>query len=145
MIASSGYPAIVEPSVLVYDADCGFCRWAISKILFWDRHRRLRPVALQDDEAASLLPGMDETERMASWHLVAPDGSIHSAGRAVAPLLRQLPWGYGPARIADAFPGAMEWLYRWGAGHREWLGRLVGARACSVDPQATHPRRRRPV
>ncbi len=135
----------MKAAVLLYDADCGFCRWAISKILVWDRRRRLRPVALQDDEAALLLSDLDESERLASWHLVAPDGSIHSAGRAVGPLLRLLPWGSGPARIADGFPGGTDRLYRWAAGHRGSLGRLVGARACSVDPRATRSHGRPPA
>jgi predicted DCC family thiol-disulfide oxidoreductase YuxK len=120
--------------VILYDEDCGFCRWSMTKILAWDRRGRIRPVPLQAPESDGLLGGMDAGRRMASWHLIAPDGRIHSAGAAVAPLLRLLPGGGPLARLAAAFPAATERLYRLIARNRGLLGRLVGGRACSVDP-----------
>jgi len=125
----------VKPAVLLYDADCGFCRWAVAKILARDRQNRIRPVALQDPEASLLLPDVPDDERMRSWHLVTPDGDAFSAGEAVPPLLRLLPGGKPPAALAATFPGTTERLYRWVADHRDWLGRRVGVQACSVDPQ----------
>jgi predicted DCC family thiol-disulfide oxidoreductase YuxK len=119
--------------VILYD-DCGFCRWSVSKVLAWDRRGRLRPLSLQNDEADHLLGGMDPERKMASWHLVAADGTIYSSGRAFAPLARLLPAGASIAAIAGAFPGATEAAYRWVAGHRDGLGRLVGAKRCSVRP-----------
>ena len=45
-------------AALLYDADCGFCRWAAAKVLAWDRRGTLRPVALQDRAGSDrLLPG----------------------------------------------------------------------------------------
>jgi predicted DCC family thiol-disulfide oxidoreductase YuxK/mRNA-degrading endonuclease RelE of RelBE toxin-antitoxin system len=72
--------------VVLYDAGCGLCRWSIAKILGWDRGGALHQVALQDPEAEWLLPGMDSQQRMASWHLVTPEGRVYSGGAAVAPL-----------------------------------------------------------
>ena len=66
-------------AIVLYDGDCGFCRSSLALILAWDRHRRLRPVALQDPESDRLLPGLSPQERMASWHLVSADGSVRSA------------------------------------------------------------------
>jgi len=125
----------VNRYAILYDADCGFCRWSVARILAWDRRGRLRPVALQSEEAEALLPGMGEAERMASWHLVPPGGRVYSGGAAAAPLLRLLPAARPAAAVAAAFPGVTDRLYRWAADHRDALGRLVGARACSVDPQ----------
>src|SRR5918994_1679836 len=71
-----------DATTLVYDADCGLCTWSMAKVLGWDRGRRLRPLALQDPEAERLLTGMNEEERMGSWHLVLPDGTVRSAGVA---------------------------------------------------------------
>jgi predicted DCC family thiol-disulfide oxidoreductase YuxK len=110
---------------ILYDADCGFCRWSLAWVMRWDRRRCLRPVALQDAEGERLLPGMGEEERMASWHLVTPDGRIHSAGAAAAPLLRLLPAGRPLASVADAFPRLTERLYRWVADHRTLLARPI--------------------
>jgi predicted DCC family thiol-disulfide oxidoreductase YuxK len=119
----------VARHVLLYDADCGFCKWSLAKVLAWDRRRRLRPVALQDPEADSLLDGMDERRKMDSWHLVTPDRSVHSAGGAFAPLARLLPGGRPLAALAEAVPGITERLYRWVARNRSDFGRLVSRRS----------------
>jgi predicted DCC family thiol-disulfide oxidoreductase YuxK len=113
---------------ILYDADCGFCRWSLAWVLRWDRHRRLEPVALQDPRAEALLGPMPEAERMESWHLVGPDG-VASAGAAAPPLLRLLPGGGPPAALAERFPGAVERAYRWVADHRGVLARPLGERA----------------
>jgi predicted DCC family thiol-disulfide oxidoreductase YuxK len=120
--------------VLLYDDECGFCRWSVSKVLAWDGARRVRPVALQDDEASELLGGMDPAKRMRSWHLVGIDGSVSSGGDAVAPLLRLLPGGSALAPVVAAFPKTTRRAYVWVAAHRDRLGRIVGVRACSVRP-----------
>jgi predicted DCC family thiol-disulfide oxidoreductase YuxK len=121
----------VEKAVILYDADCGFCRWSLQKILAWDRRGRLRPVPLQDAEADALLPGMDPERKMASWHLVTPDGHVHSAGAAFPPLLRLLPGGRPIAAAAGALPGVTERAYRCAARNRSRLGRLVRGRGRS--------------
>ena len=119
----------MERSALLYDADCGFCLWSLHRVLALDRHHRLRPVALQDPEADELLRGMDPERKMASWHLVTPNGSVHSAGAALGPLLRLLPRGRPIASLAERFPRATERAYRWVADHRSLLGRVVRARS----------------
>ncbi|MDP9296049.1 MAG: DUF393 domain-containing protein [Actinomycetota bacterium] len=110
---------------LLFDSDCGFCRWTTDRILAWDRKRRLRPVALQDAEARELLRGMPPQHRMASWHLVTPDGRVYSAGAAVGPLLRLLPGGTPLAVFADGFPRTTARAYAAIARNRGRLGRLL--------------------
>lgn len=114
--------------MILYDADCGFCRRSLRKILAWDRRGHLRAVALQDREADALLPDMDPERKMASWHLVTADGDVHSAGAAVPPLLRLLPGGRPLAAVAGALPGVTEVAYGWVARNRGRLGRLARAR-----------------
>jgi predicted DCC family thiol-disulfide oxidoreductase YuxK len=116
-------------ATLLYDADCGFCRWSLAKILAWDRRRALRPVSLQSGEADRLLAGMPEERRMASWHLVGADGELHSAGAGFPPLLRLLPGGAPLAAVAAKAPWLTERGYLWVAGHRSLFGRLVSDRA----------------
>ena len=111
--------------VVLYDADCGFCKWLLSKLLAWDRRQRLSPVALQAPEARTLLPGMAEEERMDSWHLVSPDGEVRSAGAAVAPLARLLPAGRPFAILTSSAPGLTARLYDWTARHRAGLAHLL--------------------
>jgi predicted DCC family thiol-disulfide oxidoreductase YuxK len=116
-------------ATVLYDADCGFCRWSLAKLLRWDRRRALRPVALQDPEAAAALPGMSEEERLASWHLLDADGEVRSGGAALPGLLRLLPGGTPLAALAERAPGLRDCGYRWVAGHRSWFGRLISERA----------------
>jgi predicted DCC family thiol-disulfide oxidoreductase YuxK len=109
---------LVHEAAILYDRSCGFCRRSVERILRWDRGRRLRPVALQDPEADELLGRMDEAQKMASWHLVAADGAVYSAGAAFPPLLRLLPGGRPLAALAEVLPGPTERGYRWVARRR---------------------------
>jgi predicted DCC family thiol-disulfide oxidoreductase YuxK len=130
---------------ILYDDECGFCRWSADKILAWDSHRRLRPVALQEPEADRLLKDMDRRRRMASWHLVMPDGEILSAGAAVPELMRHLPGGAPLAIIAQLAPGPTEAAYRFVSNHRDRLASILGPKRRGVDPkrrrggEARHP------
>ena len=131
-------PTSVHPPgdhALLFDADCGVCRWILAKLLAWDRARRLRPVALQDPEADRLLGEMDEERRMASWHFVDPSGRVSSAGDAFEPLLALLPAGRPAAAVARRVPAAARRFYDALAARRGQLGRLVtdGARRRADD------------
>ncbi|TMK60871.1 MAG: DUF393 domain-containing protein, partial [Actinobacteria bacterium] len=63
-----------DHSVVLYDQDCGFCKWSLDKILAWDRSKRLRAVPIQSEEGERLLAGMDSEERLDSWHFVGNEG-----------------------------------------------------------------------
>jgi predicted DCC family thiol-disulfide oxidoreductase YuxK len=124
----------MKRAVLLYDSDCGFCRWSVDKVLAWDRGGSLTAVALQDPDADRLLADMDEDRKMSSWHLVTADGHVYSAGAAAPPLLRLLRGGRPLAAVLAAFPGVTERTYRLVARNRDRFGRLVGETACAVDP-----------
>jgi predicted DCC family thiol-disulfide oxidoreductase YuxK len=115
---------VARPS-LVYDADCGLCRVLLAGVLAWDRPGRLRPVALQDPEADELLREMPRERRGQSWHLVAPDGAVHSGGYAFAPLLRLLRGGRPLAALPAAAPRLADRAYRLVADHRSAIGPLL--------------------
>jgi predicted DCC family thiol-disulfide oxidoreductase YuxK len=130
--------------LILYDADCGFCRWALAWVLRWDRHRRLVPVALQGGRAAALLGRIEAERRMASWHLVGEDGSVVSAGQAAAPLLRLLPGGSPLAAVCERFPSAVERAYARVVSLRGPLGRRLGDRTLAradrlIADRATEP------
>lgn len=121
---------------VLYDEDCGFCRWSTDKLKAWDARRRLTFAAIQSPRGAELLVAVPEARRLDSMHAVTPDGRVWSGGHAVRVILAELPGGSVPASIAAAFPGAIDTTYRLVARHRERLGRMLGQRACSVDPGA---------
>jgi predicted DCC family thiol-disulfide oxidoreductase YuxK len=130
----SGAPQELRPqqaATLFYDSDCGICRWSVAKVAAWDRRGAVRLVPLQDRTIADrLLEHLDQQTRMSSWHLVTADGRVRSAGRGVAPLLELLPGGAPAAWLVRTAPAFTDSVYRFVAGHRSALGRLVtrGAR-----------------
>jgi len=131
-----------EQHVIFYDEDCGFCRWSLERLLRRDRHGRLRAAPIQSDEGDRALSDLSEEQRLASWHLVTPEGRRYSGGAAAAPMARLLPAGAPVAFLADAFPRTTDRLYRWVADHRDVLGRRLGEQACSVDPSRRSERPR---
>jgi predicted DCC family thiol-disulfide oxidoreductase YuxK len=119
--------------VVLYDDDCGFCKWSLNKVLTWDRRRTLRPVAIQSDEGQHLLASIPEAERLDSFHLVLPDGEVRSAGDAAAPLVAELPGGTPLAALFRTLPAPTERVYRLVADNRSWISRRLGIDAtCSV-------------
>jgi hypothetical protein len=126
-------PAAQRIAVL-YDRDCGFCKWALNKILVWDRRRRLRPVAIQSEEGNHLLAAIAPERRLESWHLVT-DGEVRSAGAAAPQLFEGPPAGGAASCVPAAYrarvpvgggaPGAP----REAAAHR----RLLRAQALSLQ------------
>jgi predicted DCC family thiol-disulfide oxidoreductase YuxK len=111
-------------ALLLYDDDCGFCRWSLAKLLAWDRRGALGPVPIDSEEGRQLLADLGEQERQASWHLVVA-GRRHSAGRAFPPLLRLLPGGRPLAWLTARLPRATEAGYSLVASRRSALGPLV--------------------
>ena len=124
---------------MLYDEDCGFCRWGVDRLLRLDRRHELEAVPIQRAEGGELLSKMTPGERLGSWHVRSPGGRIWSGGEAVPVVLRLLPGGKGPASVAARFPRTVDRLYRFVARNRSALGRLVGAKACAVDPSARNP------
>jgi predicted DCC family thiol-disulfide oxidoreductase YuxK len=109
---------------VLYDVDCGFCRWAMAVFLRWDRNRVLRPVAIQDDEGQRLLTGMNTDQRLASWHL-ATDGRVISAGAALPKLVGLMPGGRVPSLVMAALGPLTRSGYQLIADHREIPGRRL--------------------
>jgi predicted DCC family thiol-disulfide oxidoreductase YuxK len=124
----------MERHLILYDEDCGFCRWSLDRLLRWDRHGRLRAAPIQGEEGDRLLADLNEHDRLASWHLIAPDGRRYSGGAAAGPMARLLPAGAPVAFLAKTFPRSTDRFYRWVARNRDTLGRRLGEQACAVDP-----------
>jgi predicted DCC family thiol-disulfide oxidoreductase YuxK len=112
-------------AVVLYDEDCGFCKWSLDKILAWDRHRRLRPLPIQSEEGEHLLAPVPRDLWLESWHLVEPSGEVRSAGDATAPLAALLPGGRPLASLFRTFPGITNRAYRLVADNRDRIARLL--------------------
>ena len=122
-----------RPTIL-YDGDCGFCRWSAEKLRRWDRERRLAFATIQGETGRRLLGDMAPADRLASWHVVMPDGTRLSGGAALPPVLDRLPAGAPLALLASLSPPLTDAAYRAVARRRTAIGRALGADACAVDP-----------
>jgi predicted DCC family thiol-disulfide oxidoreductase YuxK len=115
-------------AVLLYDGDCGFCRWGVGQVLRRDDGRKLRPVPIQSAEGGDLLAKLPPEQRLASWHLLLADGALRSAGDVVPPLL-QLFGHPVAAGLAARAGGAVGRCYRTVANRRGRLGQLISRNA----------------
>ena len=112
-------------AIVLYDEDCGFCKWSLDKILIWDRHQRLRPVPIQSEEGERLLADVPRELWLESWHLVEPSGEVRSAGDAAAPLVSLLPGGRPLAFLFRTFPGITDRAYSLIAVNRDRIARAL--------------------
>jgi predicted DCC family thiol-disulfide oxidoreductase YuxK len=112
-------------ATVIYDADCGFCKFSLALLLSWDRRSALEILALGSPEADRLLADLTPEQRNSSWHLVDESSRRNSAGAALAPALTLLPGGRGPAALVARIPHLTERGYRWVVDHRGLLGRLI--------------------
>ena len=114
------------PAVTVlYDHDCGFCRWSVGRLLAWDRAGRLRALTIQSAEGQRLLADLAPEQRLASAHAIDASGRRTSGGDALAPVAAVLPGGAPLAALGRRAPGLARAGYRALAGRRALFGRLV--------------------
>jgi predicted DCC family thiol-disulfide oxidoreductase YuxK len=118
------------PAVTVlFDRDCGFCRWSVAKLLAWDRAGRLRPVAIQSEEGQRLLADLSPQQRLASAHAIDAAGRRTSGGDAFGTVAGVLPGAAPLAALGRRAPGLVRMGYDAIAASRPLLGKLVGDRA----------------
>jgi predicted DCC family thiol-disulfide oxidoreductase YuxK len=119
---------------VLYDDDCGFCRWSAERIRRLDRRGALTFASIQGPTGSELLHGVPSELRLVSMHVVTPDGRAWSGGEAVRVILDMLPGGAIPAAVAATFPETTDLLYRLVTRNRERFGLWLGQDACRVDP-----------
>jgi predicted DCC family thiol-disulfide oxidoreductase YuxK len=115
--------------IVLYDADCGFCRWAMAWAMRRDRHHVLVSVPIQSPLGSELLVDVAPSERLRSAHVVRDDGCRCSGGAAAAEVLSALPSTRAPGRLARSLPRTTSLLYGVVAARRKSFGRLVGNEA----------------
>lgn len=118
--------------LVLYDEDCGVCRWSADRLRAWDRRGRLAFGHIQG--ASELLSSVPPDEHLTSAHAVEPDGRVWSGGAAMTRIVAVLPGGRPFGWIGRRWPGMAETVYRSIADRRDRLGAWLGADACAVDP-----------
>jgi predicted DCC family thiol-disulfide oxidoreductase YuxK len=115
--------------IVLYDADCGFCRWAMASAVRRDQRHVLVTVPIQSPLGCELLADLAPSERLRSAHVIADDGRRRSGGRAAAEVLSALPPTRALGRLAHSVPTATAVLYGVVAARRTSFGRFVGVDA----------------
>ena len=120
--------------MLLYDGECRLCRFAARCVVRLDRRHEVAFLPLQDDAASGLLAALPENERLETWRIAQPDGSLTGYGAGVADLLDAMRLTRTAGRVLGLVPDpALEALYRAIARNRGSLGRFV--------PNGVAPRR----
>lgn len=126
-------------TLVLYDGDCGFCRWSVSVALRFDRHARLRPMPLQTPGVLDA-HGIAQQDAEKALHVVTPEGQVVRAGWALWAIVRELPW-WRAVRVLwyiPRFAALADWGYYRVADNRDRLGRYLGyvgvnVAQCRVD------------
>jgi len=114
---------------VLYDGDCGFCRWVTAWLIRWDRPHRLDVEPIQGPEGTRMLADLSPQERLRSWHCVDETGKRASGGAAFPFVFQVLPGGIPLARLTRSLPSAVDAAYRFVAGWRRFWGRLLPRRS----------------
>jgi predicted DCC family thiol-disulfide oxidoreductase YuxK len=132
------------PATLLYDPECGLCRATAAWLGRRVPASALRLMALTD---ASNDPGLADKvmgrDLMAMLHLVDRDGTVATGARAVLAAGRLVPRWRLLAAAFDHRPGliVLDRVYRWIAGHRRQVSRLLRLpSSCPVPSPADRPR-----
>jgi predicted DCC family thiol-disulfide oxidoreductase YuxK len=112
--------------IVLYDADCGFCRWAMAWAVRHDLEHVLITAPIQSPLGSELLADVALAERLGAAHVVSDAGHRDSGGDAAAEVLSALPATRALGRLARDLPGTTALLYGVVAAQRKSLGRLVG-------------------
>ncbi|CAB4878978.1 unannotated protein [freshwater metagenome] len=113
------------PVSVLYDADCDFCRWSVSKLLERDRQGLLLPVSIQSAQGQTLLSSIPQERRLDSAHCVASNGEIRSGGQAVEWIASRTDGLGFAARISPAVPWLLTAGYGLVAGNRSLFSRWM--------------------
>src|SRR5213592_4157029 len=110
---------MANPSLLLYDASCRFCR-AGSKRALWIVPRGSVVLADVNDPELQARYGVTPEAAKRAMHLVSPKGRISAGAWAVRDLLRMSRWAWPAADLwhIPGFPWVANHLYAWVADHR---------------------------
>ena len=124
-------------TLLLYDADCGFCSWSVLWLQRLDRDQR---IVVMPSQTPGILEryGISLENAQHSMHVVSSDGNVKRKGWALHAALEPLPWLWPACYLwrIPGFPALADWLYGRLAANRQHISKLLGLQACRL-PQ--HP------
>jgi lipase maturation factor 1 len=122
------HPAHEKPPsrpLLLFDGDCGFCRFWVAR---WQARTRDRVDFAPAQQQASRFPQVTEEAWKRSVQLITPEGAVYGGAEAVFRILAYAPGLHWMLAIYRYLPGARpvtEAAYRLVADHREFFLKLT--------------------
>ncbi|HUI41792.1 MAG TPA: lipase maturation factor family protein [Terriglobia bacterium] len=120
--------------LLLFDGDCGFCRFWVAR---WRAATRGQVDFAPAQTEAARFPQITPEAWKRSVQLVTPDGAVYAGAEAVFRTLAYAPEQRWRLALYRHLPGARpvsEWGYRVVAAHRDFFSKLT-ALALGRDPQ----------
>src|SRR5208282_5489158 len=111
--------------LLLFDGDCGFCRYWVGR---WRRRVGERVEFAAAQQEAYRFPQITEEEWKRAVQLVTPEGAVYSGAEAVLRALAYAPersWMLGVYRRVPGIRPASEAAYRLVAEHRGFFSKLT--------------------
>jgi predicted DCC family thiol-disulfide oxidoreductase YuxK len=105
---------------LIYDANCRLCESTKGWVARWGRHRPLRILHFENQEACILQPDLQGTEYLDAIRFIDDNGKVWKGAQGVIHLIRILPFGR-PVAWMLTLPGGYrlaERTYWWVARNR---------------------------
>jgi predicted DCC family thiol-disulfide oxidoreductase YuxK len=124
----------ISPVVIVYDAECDFCRSQMDRVRRWDRGGRCEYVAAQDPDLLDRFPQLRGTELADGLRVILPDGGVRCGADAVHAIAQRLPavrWLSPVYRLPGVGPLSRR-AYAWIAANRHALGGRCDNGACNA-------------
>ena len=121
----SSPPLLSARPVLVYDGDCGFCIFWVTR---WKRVTGERLEYRPYHEVVDRFPGVPVEAFRKAVHLIEPDGRVSSGPEAIFRALATVPGRGGWLRFYENVPGArfvLDTGYRFVAAHRPGFYQLT--------------------
>lgn len=114
-----------EKYLILWDGECGFCRRSVDWLLARDHDDRLEAIPYQMAPSPPMTPELARACSKAV-HLVAPDGRVERAGRAVLAALEVVGYRFW-ARLGRMPP--FVWIIELGywivARNRRWFSKIM--------------------
>lgn len=119
-----------ERPVMIWDGDCGFCKFWITRWEAWTRGK-VEYLPYQDPQRRERFPEISDADCEESVQYVDADGTVHHAAKAVFLSLTHTRWLFWLLWVYEHIPGfrpASEFGYRFVARNRvkfSWLNRML--------------------
>ncbi|MCI4670271.1 MAG: DCC1-like thiol-disulfide oxidoreductase family protein [Bacteroidia bacterium] len=124
--------------VIIFDGICSFCNASVDLLMRWDKNKRFRFTANQNESGKTLLEeaGFDSTQVETIYYY--EDGQMYTKSTAILKIARQLPFPFPLAYVFMVVPKFIrDGIYSFIAKNRyRWFGKRDTCRVPTPEERA---------